>query len=161
MDEVFADQIVIAGAGLVRGENAAGIVGYFVAQDRGMIRANEVNSLSAVCGFIGFERRDAGTGSTGQRSVVIGDFVVDHRNVCRIGKQDAFEVGIADLESGDDHVGNAGSGCRAHAVDPDSVGESCGIDDCLVIRDGDEGERFVDDHRFAIDSRPDLNDIAG
>src|SRR6185503_6497193 len=62
MDVVFADEIVVAWTGLIRGKNAPRVVADIVSDDGGVIYAHQVNAFSAIVALIGFECGNATAG---------------------------------------------------------------------------------------------------
>ena len=116
VDLVAGDEVVLAGAGFIADENAAGVVVALVVANGGVIGAHEVDALAAVVALVGFKGGDVGAGAGGdvERLVVAVDVVVGEGDVGAVDDEDAFEVGVADVEAGDDDVGDAGfRGCRA------------------------------------------------
>ena len=105
----------------------------FVANHRGVIRRHQVNALAAVFSFVGLKCGNARAGPPAISSALLlsEDMVVDDRDVGSIHDQDALEVRIADLETGDHHVRYARVGSGGHAVDEDAIRQSCCVDDRL------------------------------
>ncbi len=85
-----------------------------LSRTRGVIGAHEVDAFAAVVALVGFKGGNAGAGAGGdvEGLVVAVDVVAGEGDVAGVGDQDAFKVGIADVEAGDDDVGDAGRGAR-------------------------------------------------
>src|ERR1700728_3318718 len=107
VDVVALDEIVADGAGFVRDENAAGVVVDFIAEDRGVVGGDEVNAFAAIHLLAGLPESDTGTHGGGglEGFVVVVDVVAEEGDVGGVGDEDAFVVGVANGESGDENAG--------------------------------------------------------
>lgn len=142
MDLVAGDEVVLAGAGFVADEEAAGVVVALVVANGGVVGAHQVDAFAAVVALVGLKGGDAGAGAAGdvEGQIVAVDVVVGQSDVGAVDDEDAFEVGVADVEAGNDDVGDACVGRCRYSVDEDAIAETRDVNDGVGAGDGNQRE---------------------